>query len=136
MESFETEVCTEIEKRDGRGRRLLGRDYWIGLLDAFERSDLTQKAFCQSEGVNYHTFVNWRARLKCGEQNRAPVRFQQLSIESAPSQAPESLEVTLPCGTALRGSSATSIPSTLRIEAQRGKSDTHGFRLSVVHKGN
>ena len=115
MESFEAEICTEVEKRDGRGRRLLGRDYWIGLLNEFERSDLTQKAFCRSEGLNYHTFVKWRARRKRGELDQAPVRFQQLSIESAPPQLRESLEVTLSCGTALRGSSVVELAKLVRL---------------------
>lgn len=115
MESFEPEVCTEIEKRDGRGRSLLGRDYWIGLLDEFERSDLTQEAFCRSKGLNYHTFVKWRARCKRGDLDHAPIRSQQLSIESAPSQSPKPLEVTLSCGTALRGSSAVGLAQLVRL---------------------
>ena len=73
-------------------------DYWTGLLDEFEGSDLTQEAFCLSEGGNYHTFAKRRARCKRGELDQATARFQQLSIGSAPAQVPESLEVTLTCG--------------------------------------
>jgi hypothetical protein len=45
MESLETEVCNELEKRDGLGRRLLSKDQWAELLSAYDSSGMTQKGF-------------------------------------------------------------------------------------------
>ena len=53
MESLETEVCNELEKRDGLGRRLLSKDQWAELLSAYDSSGMTQKGFCRHEGLNH-----------------------------------------------------------------------------------
>ncbi len=36
---------------------------WQGLLDAHEASGLTQRAFCEREGVSEMSLSNWRKRL-------------------------------------------------------------------------
>lgn len=53
MESLKTEVCTDLEKRDGRGRRLLKKEHWTSLMSAYDASGLTQAAFARREGINW-----------------------------------------------------------------------------------
>lgn len=49
--------------RRGRAARER-RDRWAGIMARFERSGLTQQAFCSREGVPFSTFHFWRQRLK------------------------------------------------------------------------
>lgn len=39
------------------------RSHWQRHVDAWQRSDLTQKAYCESQGVSVATFGYWRKRL-------------------------------------------------------------------------
>ena len=133
MESLETEVCTDLEKRDDRGRGrgcgrgcgrgLLKKEHWSSLMSAYDASGLTQVAFARREGINYHTFMGWLARrrreLKQPEpermdaESRAATRthFQELTLKPQPQieTAAYALEVSLPCGTLLRGQDAGSL---------------------------
>ena len=36
---------------------------WQALVEEFEASGLSQRAFCQEAGVSYGTFTRWRRRL-------------------------------------------------------------------------
>lgn len=120
MESLETEVCTDLERRDDRGRRLLKKAHWASLMSAYDASGLTQAAFARREGINYHTFMGWLARRRRelkhpertgtdmdmdAESTSAQTQFHELTLK-AQSQMPASayaLEISLPCGTLLRG---------------------------------
>ncbi|MFW6217456.1 MAG: IS66 family insertion sequence element accessory protein TnpA [Verrucomicrobiota bacterium] len=44
----------------------------LRLLEAFDRSGLTQRGFCKREGINFHTFVTW-----LGWRRHQPWRFAQ-----------------------------------------------------------
>ena len=123
MESLEAEVCTELEKRDGRGRRLLKKEHWVSLMSAYDASGLTQAAFARREGINYHTFMGWLARRRRelkhsegvdmgAESIAATTQFQEFTLKarSQPQVTPTyALEVSLPCGTLLRGQNAGSL---------------------------
>ncbi|MGQ9427625.1 IS66 family insertion sequence element accessory protein TnpA, partial [Gilvimarinus sp. DZF01] len=39
------------------------RSHWQRHVDAWQRSDLTQKAYCESQGISVATFGYWRKRL-------------------------------------------------------------------------
>lgn len=84
---------------------MLPEHEWNRLLDEYEKSGLTQKAFARREGLNVHTLVAWvgrrRKRNAVDRQNK-PVRFQELSLRSS---AASGLEVHLPDGVVLKGSS-------------------------------
>lgn len=103
MEAIEAEVLDE-GKRDAKGRRVLPEHEWERLLDAYEQSGLTQKAFADHEGVNVHTLVAWigRRRKGIGKAIEKPVRFQEVSLSSRTVSA---LEVHLPDGVVLKGAS-------------------------------
>jgi hypothetical protein len=38
-------------------------EQWQSLVDQFEQSDLSQRAFCQQKRLAYGTFSRWRRRL-------------------------------------------------------------------------
>jgi hypothetical protein len=51
-----------MARRTGHGLSERGR-HWQGLLGAWERSGLTQTAFCRQQGVKHVTFCWWKRRL-------------------------------------------------------------------------
>lgn len=111
MESLETEVCNELEKRDGLGRRLLSKDQWAEVLSAYDRSGMTQKGFCRHEGLNHNSFVYQLSlrRSKTVDPNGPPAqRFRQLQM-SSPVTGSFLLEVSLPCGSVVRGNDAVEL---------------------------
>ena len=115
MESIETEVCTDTGKRDGKGRRLSGKEERERLLDLYDGSGLTQSEFCRREGINYHTFVAWLGRRKKAEPSAAGggPRFHELRMTADPTS--ESMEVILPDGTLVRGRDAGALGQLVRI---------------------
>ena len=114
MDSIEAEVLTETGKRDGKGRRIIGKEEQERLLCLYDESALTQREFCCREGINYHTFVAWLGRRrKVGGSDGVP-GFHQISLVAGdPGGAP--LEVVLPDGTALRGSRAGELAELVRL---------------------
>lgn len=110
MESIEAELYGESGKRDGKGRQLLGENEWYRLLSEYDASGLTQKVFCQREGVKYGTFVAWLGRRKkkreSGEAVVAQPKFHSLGNVGSITGASSKLEVQLPDGVLLRGENA------------------------------
>ena len=47
------------------------RQQWQTLVDEFEASDLSQRAFCRQVGISHGTFTRWRRRL-VGADTQAP----------------------------------------------------------------
>lgn len=116
MESLETEVCDILEKRDARGRRLLSKDQWAEVLSAYDRSGMTQKGFCRHEGLNHNSFVYQLSlrRSKGADPSGPPApKFQQLQMSTAGSGS-FLLEVSLPCGSVVRGNDAAELAQLIR----------------------
>jgi len=105
-------IATELieTKRDERGRRMTRAAERETLVQAYEESGLTQKAFAKQEGVNYTTFVSWVQESRRGR--RGPkVKFTELRLPGA--AAP--LEVQLADGTMIRGSNVEAVAQLLRL---------------------
>lgn len=111
------------EKRDVLGRRQTPAERRVELLAAFRQSGLTQKAFARREGITYTTFCCWaqaerrKGKLPvapAGRKRRSsePVRFVEAKLPVAHSSAP--LEVRLPDGTSVRGTSAAELAALVR----------------------
>lgn len=110
MESLETEVCNELEKRDARGRRLLSKEQWAEVLSAYDSSGMTQKGFCRHQGLNHNSFV-YQLSLRRGKSQPkvdSNLKFRQLQV-SAPAAGSFALEVSLPCGLQVRGNDSTEL---------------------------
>ena len=56
---------------------------WQALLEAYERSGLSQRTFCQQQGLAYSSFVRWRQQL--AGYAPEPVGAQDLFVELASS---------------------------------------------------
>jgi len=41
-----------------------GAEYWHGQLEAWHRSDLTQRDYCATHGLSEKSFYRWRAKEK------------------------------------------------------------------------
>lgn len=121
----ETELIETGEQRDALSRRRTPLQRREELLAAYRQSGLTQKAFARREGITYTTFCSWAqtqrrkgklpvapaGRKRQRTQGMAPVRFVEAALAPAPV-AP--LEVRLPDGTLLRGSSATELAKLMQ----------------------
>lgn len=116
MDSIEAEVLAESGKRDGKGRRIIGREEQERLVCLYDESGLTQREFCSREGINYHTFVAWlgrRRKVGGGGADEVP-GFHQISLVGDHHTVTQ-LEVVLPDGTALRGIRAGELAELVRL---------------------
>lgn len=87
------ENATSKKKRVRRSRAEIEE-----MLAAYERSGLTQQAFCREKGLSVATFSSWRRKAGAGGVLR-PVRLAGTS--ASPSIAvrfPDGLEVFFPAG--------------------------------------
>ena len=55
---------------DGMGRRWVrhGEAFWRAHHEAWKRSDLNQREYCEAEGIPLKAFGNWRAKFKAEPQ--------------------------------------------------------------------
>lgn len=123
----EPELVETGEKHDALGRRRTPAERRAELLAAYRTSGLTQSAFAQREGIRYSTFCTWAQAerrsgglppAQAGGKRRrrvgAPaVRFAEVRLPAVPTPVP-GLEVRLPDGTLLRGSSAVELAALVR----------------------
>jgi len=117
MDTTPTELIHDQNKRDGQGRRLTPSAERDRLIDAYEQSGLTQRAFCEQEGLRYCTFVSWlkKRRDDSGGPTRSAstqTRFHEGLI--IPGAGRGTLEVVLASGTILRGSDAGELAQLVR----------------------
>ena len=117
MVSIEAELCVESGKSDLHGRRIRGAAEWAMILKDYDRSGLTQSAFCHREGLSYGTLVAWlgRRRKHGGDLIASvPSKFHELSLDGG---VPEglSLEVSLPDGTLVRGKQASELAQLVQL---------------------
>jgi hypothetical protein len=66
----------------------LGRSYWQSAVGKFDKSELSQEAFCEAHGLTLGTFRSWLYRLRREGGNSTP-KFVEVSVarKSASSQA-------------------------------------------------
>lgn len=103
----------EARKRDMRGRSIATSERRAELLAAFDTSGLTQRAFARREGVNFHTFVAWMQRRRAAGPSTPALRFQEVCLAPGTPRA-AALEVALPGGLIVRGSSAAAVAELVR----------------------
>ncbi len=113
MESIRTELVDDKQRRDTRGRRIVAAERREELLTAYEASGLTQSAFARREGINFQTFVAWLGQRRKGGVTAPTVRFQEVCLTPAGRTEP-SLEVMLPGGLVVRGTSAAGVAELVR----------------------
>jgi len=113
MEPIRTEVVDDKQRRDTRGRRIVAADRRLELLAAYKASGVTQRTFARREGINFHTFVAWLGRSRKASVGEPTVRFREVCLPPTGEAAPM-LEVLMPSGLAVHGSSAASVAELVR----------------------
>lgn len=106
--------------RTGRdGRQRYGADYKRQVLDAFEGSGMSGKAFAEQCGVKYPTFASWLAKRRRGGKEETAADHSRrdapafLLAEIGDGGATDALEVTLPGGVTVRAGT----PAQVRLLA-------------------
>lgn len=41
-----------------------GHGYWVKMIESYEGSDLTQRAFCETHDLAYSTFTRWLRKIR------------------------------------------------------------------------
>jgi hypothetical protein len=57
---------------ESRPRQRYGEAFWRAHHEAWKRSDLNQREYCESQNIPLKAFGNWRARFKAEPQPTAP----------------------------------------------------------------
>jgi hypothetical protein len=76
-----------------------GAAFWRAHHEAWKRSDLNQRQYCEAEGIPLKAFGNWRAQFKAEPQppeGRLLYRRRPLSPPLSPPVSPPSGPVTYP----------------------------------------
>jgi len=111
---MEAEFVGNGSRRASGGRRIAGDGERARLLEAYDASGLTQRAFAEREGVAYGTFVSWlkqRRQRRRGGIAPAGAVFHEVTMPPSP---PAPLEVFLPDGMVVRGYDAASIATLIK----------------------
>ena len=56
---------------ESRSRARYGEAYWRAHHEAWRRSDLNQREYCEAQGIPLKAFGNWRAKFKAEPQLQA-----------------------------------------------------------------
>ena len=57
--------------KERRSRTRYGEAFWRAHHEAWKRSDLNQREYCEAQGIPLKAFGNWRAKFKCEPQPTA-----------------------------------------------------------------
>lgn len=115
MATLTAELVTTEEKRDARGRKLIGQARREAILAAYARSSgLTQRDFARREGVSYHTLTTWLARRprETPTAKLPAVQFAEVALPTSTTAA--RLEVSLPGGLIVRGQDAAQVAALIK----------------------
>ena len=114
METITAEVITAEKKRDQRGHRLYDEERKRRIVEGYERSGLTQKAYAKKEGIRYSTLVWWLQKRRHAQALTKPaLRFAEVSAPVFSTGC--TLEVVLTDGTLLRGSGVDELAGLVHL---------------------
>ena len=115
MGAITAELVETGERRDTRGRRVVPAERRAELVRAFRASGATMAAFAKREGIKYPTFAGWVMKAQRSAPAKSAIKFTEVRLPNGPGpheSAP--LEVRLPDGTVLRGSSVADVAALVR----------------------
>jgi hypothetical protein len=70
-------------------RARYGEAFWRAHHEAWKRSDLNQREYCEAQGISLKAFGNWRAKFKAEPQPpRRKLLYRRLSHGTYPSSVP------------------------------------------------
>ena len=117
MGAITAELVETGEKRDARGRRVTPQERRTQCVHAYRESGLTMAAFARREGIKYATFAGWIAKAAKVAAPKNALQFARVRLPFspvAPAAASAPLEVRLPDGTSVRGSSVAEVAALVR----------------------
>ena len=89
--------------------------YWQQRVAGWQASGQSQKAFCETNDLNFHRFGYWRRKLL----NRAEAERQQESgfvpVTLRSQTVPTSLSIQLPNGLVLQGIASDNLPVVYQL---------------------
>lgn len=98
------------------------REEWITAIERWTKSGMTADAFTQREGINAHTFKNWRWRLNTERKRRGeptkrvapktPLAFVEI-------MTPPREQATAPFEVSLRSGDRILVPARFEVSALR-----------------
>ena len=101
--------CSELVRTGRDGRQRYSEDYKRQVLDAFDASGMSGKAFAAHCGVKYPTFASWLAKRRRATQ---PAEVSEAGSDSPAflfaeiGEGCDALELTLPGGITARATTA------------------------------
>src|SRR5436189_1202993 len=84
---------------ENRPRQRYGEAFWRAHHDAWKRSDLNQRQYCEAQGIPLKAFGNWRATFKAEPQppeRKLLYRRRGLSPPVSPPLSPPLMPLTYP----------------------------------------
>jgi len=96
--------------------KIMGRQERLSLMSAWETSNQTKKAYCESKRIRYGTFIYWFQEEKRIKKDGESGSFVAIKKEQPLELVQEGIEVVLPNGIRLLGLSQLDL-STLKMLA-------------------
>lgn len=77
--------------------------HWSAHISRQLKSSQSQRLYCQSQGINFHSFSYWAQKLK-GKRKRKPKspKFLPVNLKTSQSGSAHAYELTLPSGSVLK----------------------------------
>jgi hypothetical protein len=86
----------------GKPRDLDKEQHWRHLIDQWQRSGLSVRAFCQRQHLAVPSFYAWRRTLRQRDASAPPVTFLPVHVRPDDPDTPPPLELVLANGYCLR----------------------------------
>jgi transposase-like protein len=104
---------------------MFGREFWVAIVNEFERSELTQERFARQRGIAVTTLRSWIYKLRRERKasvSLVPVRVIASTAPSARSAAAVGgeLEIELKTGVRLRLSTAVDLDYVAALAQRLG----------------
>ena len=83
------------------------------LLDAFDRSGLSDMSFSRQHGVHYQTFISWlrkRRQTAISPEGAPGPAFAEVVLDGPAPATTAALRISLPCGAMMEVSSRAALP--------------------------
>jgi hypothetical protein len=74
------------------------REYWLLQIKQWEDSKLSQRVYCEQEGINYTTFVYWKSNLNAKVTGKKKQNFAPVKVVSSNPEALRPIQVKLVTG--------------------------------------
>lgn len=104
---------------------MVGREFWVTIVDEFERSALTQERFAQQRGVQVATLRSWLYRLR--RERKASVSLVPVRVVASTAPAARGaavvggeIEIELTTGVRLRLTTAVDLDYVAALAQRLG----------------